>query len=229
MSYLELIPPGWYYAILLVAFIAEGTSFPLIHLPSAVMFMASAYLASAGKISIEAAIVVATLGSTIGGFITYLIGSRLAATQTTDAPAGAADAAGLPGAADAAGLPGAARRPRRSRLARYLASPKRMAQVQKFVGRYGAFIALAARWLGVLRPAALLGTGMARVKPYKVIPGLLVGSLVYCIVYQLLAEGVASLSLRALSRIDVEWLLIPAIGLALAWLGGVFLLRRLRL
>lgn len=182
------------------------------------MFLASAYLIAAGKISIVAAILIATAGSTIGGYITYLLGSRMAPSDGA-ARADSDDAAsGLP--AGKQGLP---------LLGRFWTSPARLERVQKFVGRYGALFALTARWLGVFRPAALLGTGMARVKPWKVLPALFVGSLVYCTFYQLLAEGVATVSLRLLGQVDAVWLLIPALGLTLAWLAGVFLLRRIRL
>ncbi len=206
---LRLVPPGGYYAILFVAFVAEGTSFPLIHVPAAVMFLASAYLVSAGKISLLAAILVATAGSTAGGYITYLLGGRMAGP----------DQSGAPGTAPVR-LPG---------FLGHWAAPERLEKVQRFAARYGAFLALAARWLGILRPAALLGTGMARIRPWKVVPALFIGSLAYCTFYQLLAEGVAGVSLRLLGRIDVEWLIVPILGLALTWLAGVYILRRIRL
>lgn len=211
---LNLIPPGWYYLLLLAAFIAEGTSFPLIHIPSAVMFLASAYLAFSHRISLTAAILVASLGSAVGGYITYWLGTRMA-------PADGLDQGG----------PGGALKSRAARggLAAFWVSPARLERVQQFVGRYGALIALAARWLGILRPAALLGTGLARVKPWKVMPALFLGSLLYCAFYQLLAEGLAAVSLRLLARVELQWLLIPVVGLGLAWLAGLYLIRRARL
>ncbi len=200
------------------------------------LFLASAYLISAGKISMAAAILIATAGSTIGGYITYLLGSSLAPSAGAarvgggPRPVGPAEseaAARDDGDASASGLPTGKRRP--PLLGRFWTDPVRLGRVRKLVGRYGALLALLARWMGVLRPAALLGTGMARVKPWKVLPALFVGSLVYCAVYQLLAEAVAAVSLRLLGQVDAGWLLVPAVGLALAWLAGMLLLRRVRM
>ena len=199
MESLRLVPPGWYCAILFAAFVAEGTSFPLLHVPAIVMFLVSAYVVAAGKISLVTVIIVAALGSATGGFITYLLGTRL----TT--PEG------------------------KARPLKFFTKPERLAQVQGFIARHGALFALTARWLGVLRPAALLGTGMAKVNPWKVVPALLVGSLVYCAVYQLVAEGLGAVSLRLLGEVSLKWILLSALGLALAWAGGLFLLRRIRL
>ncbi len=209
------------------------------HIPSIVMFLASAYLASVGKISLVTAILFSTLGSTIGGYITYWLGSRMS-TPGLAAPGGAAGDGDGEAAGDGSGDQGAAGgttgkvapvagRQRARRGHRFWTDPVRMARVNRLILRYGAFFALAARWLGVLRPAALLGTGMARVKPWKVLPALFVGSLVYCTFYQLVAEGLATASLHLLGQVDLEWVLVPAIGLALAWLAGVYLLRRIRL
>lgn len=112
---------------------------------------------------------------------------------------------------------------------RFWTRPERVERVQALAARYGALLALAARWLGVLRPAALLGTGLAKVSPWKVLPALLVGSLLYCTVYQVAAQGLEALSLRLLGQVSLEWLLLSAVGLALAWGAGLYLLRRARL
>lgn len=205
------IPPGLYYALLFIAFVAEGTSFPLIHIPAMVMFLTSAYLVTLGKISLVAAILVAAAGSTAGGFVTYLLGGVMSSRNGK--------------AGETAGE--AAVGPERS-LRGFLTSPERLASVHRLAARYGALLALAARWLGILRPAALLGTGMARVSPWKVLPALFVGSLTYCTVYQLVAEGLEAISLRLLGQVDLELVLLSALGLALAWAGSLYLLRRCR-
>jgi membrane protein DedA with SNARE-associated domain len=210
------IAPGWYYTILFVAFIAEGTSFPLVHVPSLVMFLASAYLISAGRISLTAAILVAAVGSTIGGFITYRIGRRMSS--------GAEEAARDGSSGTAAGKPA-----RAARDPSFWTKPDRLRRVQRLVNRYGALFALTARWLGVLRPAALLGTGMARISPWKVVPALFVGSLVYCAFYQFVAGGLETVSLRLLGQVDLPWILLSALGLALVWAAGLLLLKRIRL
>jgi len=180
------------------------------------MFLASAYLVSAGRISLTAAILVATVGSTLGGFITYRFGSRMSS--------GAEDAAPDESSARAAGKP-----VRAAKDPSFWTKPDRLRRVQRLVDRYGALFALTARWLGVLRPAALLATGMARISPWKVVPALFVGSLVYCAFYQLAAGGLETVSLRLLGRVDLPWLLLSALGLALVWAAGLLLLKRMRL
>jgi len=203
---LRMIPVTWYYVVLFLAFTAEGTSFPLVHIPSAVMFLASAHLIALGRISLETTVLVSAVGSAFGGFITYWVGTRMSVSGIDGAPTGLAGKALGP-----------------------WASPQRVARVRRWVTRYGALLALAARWLGVLRPPALLGTGMARVRAYKVAPALLLGSLVYCGVYQYLALEVRVFTFRLLRQIDPAFILASAVGLALAWVAAVYILRRVRL
>lgn len=221
---LRLIPPAWYYTLLFVGFTAEGTSFPLLHVPAMVMFLATAYLVAAGRISLVAAILVATAGSVAGGFITYRLGMRMAARNGR----GGAGQAGSGEPADPGGGPTVTGADAATPGRRFWTSPERVKRVHDLVNRYGAFLALAARWLGVFRPAALLGTGMAGVNPYKVVLALTLGSLVYCAFYQLVAMGLETLSLRLLGQVNLEIILASALGLALAWLGGFYLLRRVR-
>lgn len=221
---LHLIPPAWYYTLLFVGFTAEGTSFPLLHVPAMVMFLATAYLVAAGRISLVAAILVATAGSVTGGFITYRLGLRMAARNGR----GGAGRAKRGEAADGNGGSAVTGAGAAAPGHRFWTAPERVERVRDLVTRYGAFLALAARWLGVFRPAALLGTGMAGVNPYKVVLALTLGSLVYCTFYQLAAMGLEALSLRLLGQVNLEIILASAIGLALAWLGGFYLLRRVR-
>jgi membrane protein DedA with SNARE-associated domain len=214
------LAPGWYYFILFGAFVAEGTSFPLVHVPSMIMFLASAYLVSAGRISLLAAVVVAAIGSTVGGFITYLLGSRMSSDPGETAPGSASGELAEPATP---------RHPHPARGLRRWVSPDRLRRVHRLVNRYGALFALTARWLGVLRPAALLGTGLARVSPWKVVPALFAGSIVYCVVYQFVALGLEAVSLRLLGRVSLEWILLSALGLALVWSAGLLLFRKARL
>jgi membrane protein DedA with SNARE-associated domain len=202
----------WYYAALFVAFVAEGTSFPLVHIPSIVMFLVSAYLVAAGNVSLAAVILVATAGSTVGGFITYWLAGRMAPRSTEPAPATAAGATSVG-----------------EHHVNFWTKPDRLARVRSFALRYGALLALASRWLGVLRPAALLGTGMAHVKPWKVLPALFVGSLTYCTAYQLGAQALQAVSIRLLREVETEWVLFYVVLLALVWAGGIYVIRKVRL
>lgn len=208
---LRAIPPHWYYLFLLAAFIAEGTSFPLIAIPSAVMFLASAELIAAGKVSYLAAVLVATVGSAMGGFLTYWLGTRLSRRS----PAGSPDS-GLTGSLT-------------ERARRHWGDPARTARVMRWVGRYGALLALVSRWLGVLRPPALLGTGLARVSVWKVVPALLAGSFLYCAVYQALAVELRTFSFRLLRSLEPHEVALTVGGLALAWLAAIIVFRRVRL
>ncbi len=203
---LRSIPPSLFYVLLFAGFVAEGTALPFVHIPTVVMFLASAVLISTGKLSLAGAILVASAGSTVGALITYWIGRGLAPD----------------------------RRARRRRVSTPLAQqawapPSKVSVVRKWVDRHGALLALAARWLGILRPPALLATGMARISPWKVGPALFLGSLSYCTLCQLLVLEFQSLSLRYLRRADLEMVLASALALALAWAGGIYLLRRARL
>ncbi len=196
-----------------MAFVAEGTSFPLVHVPSVVMFLATAYLVEAGRISLVTAIVVGTLGSATGGFITYRLGVAMSGRPEGSGP-------GLP----LREIPPGVTRKR----GRFWTSPDRLARVTGLIARYGTLLALAARWLGVLRPAALLGTGLARLNPWKVAGGLILSSLLYCGFYQMVAVGVADLSAPLLDQVKIETALLAVLGLGLAWAAVLYLLRKLR-
>lgn len=208
---LRAIPPHWYYLLLLAAFTLEGTSFPLVAIPSAVMFLASAELIAAGRVSFVGAVMVSTLGSALGALITYWLGTRMAGPQVSAT----------------AGDPVTAQLAERAR--RHWAHPERTARVRRWVARYGALLALASRWLGVLRPTVLLGTGVARVSLWKVIPAFLAGSYLYCAVYQFLAVELRALSFKLLRELDPPEVLLTVVALALAWLAGILLFRRVRL
>jgi len=206
IAFLRSLPPGLFHALLFLGFVAEGTSLPFIHIPPLAMFLASAVLISPGKLSLLTTVLIATAGSTLGGLIAYRIGVKIA------------------GHAQAGPVTTAILREERT----WAREPHRLTMVQRWVERYGALLALASRWLGVLRPPALLATGMSRVNPYKVTLALALGSLSYCTFYQLLALQFQAVSLRLLRNTELELVLVSALILGLAWGASIYLLRRAR-
>ncbi|MCL6580674.1 MAG: VTT domain-containing protein [Firmicutes bacterium] len=201
--------PGLWYALVFLAFLAEGTGIPFVHLPAVVLFLAVGYLVAVGRVSLVWAVAAAALGSTVGAYITYRVGARL--------KLGSAGQDGGPEPPDLGGTAVAAH---------LLARREQLSRLESFVGRHGAWVALAARWLGLLRPAALLAMGAAGLRPVEVLPGLLIGSLAYCGLYQLLAAKVGRFALAYLSGTDPVWLAVSFAGLALVWAGGILLFRK---
>lgn len=201
--------PGLWYALIFLAFMAEGTGIPFVHLPAGVLFLAVGYLVAVGRVSLVWAVAAATLGSTVGAYITYRVGARLRRGSAGEERG---------------------REPPELRetaiVARLLGRRKQLSRLESFVGRHGAWVALAARWLGLVRPAALLAMGATGLHPVEVLPGLMVGSLAYCGFYQLLAAKVGGLALAHLSGTDSVWMAVSFAGLALVWAGGILLYRK---
>jgi len=213
---LESIPPLLYYSLLFICFVAEGTSFPLVHIPAIVMFLASAHLVASGQVSLAVVILVSAAGATLGAFLTHLVGVRMALNASDPKAASSDRKAAVAGEAPAPG----------SRLLGV--SPEQVDRVWAWLERYGALVAAAARWLGVLRPPILLGTGIARMSPWKVLPALAVGALSYCAFYQLVALEIRAVSFALLRSLEPEVVLLTVAGLAVAWAAAIFLLRRVR-
>ena len=204
--FLRILPPGLFYALLFLGFVAEGTSLPFFQIPTLAMFLASSVLISTGKLALLPAILIATTGSTLGAFIAYQIGAKIAGH----------------------GSPGRVTRAIIRDEPSWIRRPRLMPRVGKWVERYGALLALAARWLGVLRPPVLLATGMSRMNPVKVALAFFVGSLSYCTFFQLLALQFQAASLRVVRNADLELVLVAVLVLGLAWGAGIFILRQVR-
>jgi len=222
---LESIPPSGYYVLIFIGFTTEGTSFPLIHIPAIVMFLASAHLIAVGHVPLTAVILVSAAGATLGALITHLVGVRMsrAGGSPAAAPRDTGEAARLGGGTG--GPPGDAAAPNR----RFLGiSPRQVDRVWGWLERYGALLAMAARWLGVLRPPILLGTGMAGISIWKVIPALALGALSYCAFYQFVALEMWNLSSTVLTHLGPETIILSAFGLTGVWGVTVYFLRRVK-
>lgn len=92
------------------------------------------------------------------------------------------------------------------------------------VRRWGPWLVFAARWLGFLRPLALLGAGAVGVPRAAFAAASLLAGVLYCGLWQLVAWRAAGLARRWLPPSLLAYRAIPALA-ALA--VGVALLRRL--
>ncbi|MEW6546514.1 MAG: DedA family protein [Bacillota bacterium] len=164
--------------------------------PAELLCLVSGHYLSLGRMSFWGSVLVATAGNSAGGLLAYAAGYRAGE-----------------------GLR------RGSRLGRLLGvNREAMERAENWFRRYGAITTFCARWLGFIRPAALLGAGAMRLPlgAYTFVGSL--GSFTYCLVWQYLGWKFAPW-VRAAVAGHLVWgvlALVASITLgiaALRWLG----------